>query len=453
MLACAACFMPAQNDTWWHLRQGEVIWNGGAPLQDSFSHTVNGGYWQNREWLAQVLFYLLFRVGGLPLLTGVLAALVTSAWYLSWSLMKGPTTQRLVLMACALITSSIEWAVRPQVFTLFFVSATATMIARRLWWPLPFVFLVWANLHGGVVVGYGLLVVGICCLIMHREFREASKLGVIGLIAFLATGFTPLGYRLWTDTWHAVDQMRQSGVLEFQPPTLSAPALLPFWLLTSALVALAAAERPWASKDSPAREFIVVSALGMVVVGLVALRNTPLTLLLAVPAVDALLRRRLRADARPIRREWHVLNAAVLAVLLIVGSSAVAYGWTHPANRQGWNPMPAQAIDAVAACPQNLYNRFDEGGFIIWFVPSQKVFIDSRFDPYPVELLREHVNVERSGEYEELFRRFAIHCALLPRDSVLATRLRRDGWGTTYDRDGWVVVQTDVAHASASTSQ
>src|SRR5712692_3527891 len=68
----AACLMPAQSDTWWHLRAGEEIWRtGSVPMRDSFSHTVNAGYWPDHEWLTQALFYGLYRLGGLRLLTGV----------------------------------------------------------------------------------------------------------------------------------------------------------------------------------------------------------------------------------------------------------------------------------------------------------------------------------------------------------------------------------------------
>ena len=28
-----ACLMPAQNDTWWHLRVGQEMWRSHSPLQ------------------------------------------------------------------------------------------------------------------------------------------------------------------------------------------------------------------------------------------------------------------------------------------------------------------------------------------------------------------------------------------------------------------------------------
>jgi len=89
-LACAACFMPAQNDTWWHLRAGEDIWRThGVPLRDTFSHTAFGTYWPDHEWLSQALFFALYQIGGMKLLTAVLAAVLTATWMLVWRLTEG----------------------------------------------------------------------------------------------------------------------------------------------------------------------------------------------------------------------------------------------------------------------------------------------------------------------------------------------------------------------------
>ena len=70
-VAATACLMPAQSDTWWQLRAGQyMLTTGIVPLRDTFSHSVNGGYWPNHEWLSQVILYGVYRIGGLPGLTG-----------------------------------------------------------------------------------------------------------------------------------------------------------------------------------------------------------------------------------------------------------------------------------------------------------------------------------------------------------------------------------------------
>ena len=107
----------------------------------------------------------------------------------------------------------------------------------------------------------------------------------------------------------------------------------------------------------------------------------------------------------------------------------------------GWHPLSAEAIQAITSCRPNLYNRFDDGGYLIWFVPDRKVFVDSRFDPYDQQFLQEHFRVETSGAYHDLFQRYAIHCAFLPTTSPVAHSLTNDGWLRRFDRDGWVVLE------------
>src|SRR5437016_5011047 len=90
-------------------------------------------------------------------------------------------------------------------------------------------------------------------------------------------------------------------------------------------------------------------------------------------------------------------------------------------------PAPAardRALAAARACPGPLYNRYYDGGFLIWFAPERRVFIDSRQDPYPVPFLLEALRVEQGAPPEELFARWAIRCALLPVASPVHARVR-----------------------------
>src|SRR5436190_19053477 len=65
--ALAALLMPAQNDTFWHLRAGQDIWRTHAiPRADQYSHTFAGARWPDHEWLAQALIYGVYRLAGMP---------------------------------------------------------------------------------------------------------------------------------------------------------------------------------------------------------------------------------------------------------------------------------------------------------------------------------------------------------------------------------------------------
>jgi hypothetical protein len=118
----------------------------------------------------------------------------------------------------------------------------------------------------------------------------------------------------------------------------------------------------------------------------------------------------------------------------------VGTAWVTGWPRLGWRPITSAALAAVEACPGPLYNRYNEGGYLIWFAPRVPVFIDSRQDPYPLALLLEHIAVEDGAPYGPLFQRFGIRCAFLPTTSVNTKRLAADAWTTTYRDEKWAVL-------------
>src|SRR5262245_57548053 len=173
-IATAACLMPAQSDTYWQLRAGaEMVANGRVLLQDTFTHSVRGVYWPNHEWLSEVWFYQLHGLGGMPLLTGFAALMVVVAWGLVWRLMRGPALMRIALILSMLVTSALTWTVRPQVISLAMLATLLMLIDRRRWRFAPLLLFVWANLHGGVMLGFAALTAAS----IVRVWRDRQALG------------------------------------------------------------------------------------------------------------------------------------------------------------------------------------------------------------------------------------------------------------------------------------
>ena len=51
------------------------------------------------------------------------------------------------------------------------------------------------------------------------------------------------------------------------------------------------------------------------------------------------------------------------------------------------------------------------GGYLVWFLKERKVFMDSRQDLFPEDLILQQIRVESSGDYRPLFNQFGIRCA------------------------------------------
>jgi hypothetical protein len=62
-------------DSYWHLAAGQwILAHGQVPLHDPFSHTMPGAPWTAHEWGAEVLFAVVYRLGGWPGLVWLVAA-------------------------------------------------------------------------------------------------------------------------------------------------------------------------------------------------------------------------------------------------------------------------------------------------------------------------------------------------------------------------------------------
>lgn len=439
-LLAAACLIPAQSDTWWQLRTGEEMWRSGrVMLHDEFTFTVSGQRWPNHEWLTQVIFYAVYAVGGLPLLTLLCASAVTAAWWIVSRLTPGPMIVRVALIGFGAVLSSPAWCLRPQVVTLTMVALTLSLLVRRrfLWW-LPALFLLWANMHGAVALG-GVLVIAAWIAVAVHDRPALPKMTAIGFLCLVATASTPLGLSLWLEVPHSLQRLHDYGVIEWRSPSLTNLQDLPFWTIAAVVAALAIVNRRMLASSYEALALAFSTAF-LFVLGTRSLRNVAPFMLCAMPAIAVLIERSMPARApRPESERKLRLNALTFATVASAAALFIAVAWSRPLPRLAWRPLSPTAIAAIDSCPGRLYNRYDEGGYLIWFVRHRKVFMDSRQDPFPRELVMGHIELERTGEYRDMFERFDIACALSPGGSPLAKALERDGWTSTMAGGSWRV--------------
>jgi hypothetical protein len=432
----SACFMPAQSDTWWQLRTGEEMWRSHeVMLRDEFTHTVAGGYWPNHEWLAQVVFYATYRLGGLPMLTALCAAFIALSWGIVASLTPGRGLARIVLLGAGAVLSSPSWSLRPQVFTTALLAITIWIVVRRLWvWSLPPLFLLWANAHGAVALGGVVVAAGVvtALLVDRAQFRSMA---LIAIACLFCTAATPLAFTLWREVPSSLARLQSYGVLEWQAPGLAITDA-PFWclaLITGVLLFICRSDLRTSWKTTS----LALACLMLFALALKTRRNIPPFVLCAVPLIGHLLTQLIRQRAS-VRLERPRLNAVVFSTIMLASIVSVAVAWSEPSPRLAWAPVSSALGRAVTNCPGRLYNRYDDGGYLIWFVRDKKVFMDSRQDPFPSDLVLRHVELERSGDYTELFATYDIDCALTAEGSPLAVRLERDGWHSIGE-DRWLL--------------
>ena len=232
----SAALMSPQSDTWWQLRAGQDFWrNGAVPLVESYSHTVNGRFWMNHEWLTHAVFYGLYSIGGLPLLTAAAATVCTGALVLTWSLMSGPRMIRLGLIALSILTFARGWSPRPYIFTMLLLGLTAKLLlSNRSWW-LPLIFVIWANLHGGFTMGIALVGASVVAAVPDGRVAVQRRLVLLGC-CLIASLVTPLGWTFYAELPGSLARLKAYQISEWQTPTLDNPSLHAFWIALPVLV-------------------------------------------------------------------------------------------------------------------------------------------------------------------------------------------------------------------------
>jgi hypothetical protein len=224
-----------------------------------------------------------------------------------------------------------------------------------------------------------------------------------------------------------------------------------FWIVAIGFVVLAARRRRAllvGDASSWAAWALTGCACAFLPLAIGALRNIGPFVLLAVPAATHLLG---AGFALPARKQEGprpapdpnigVVNLVVLAAMALVSTGLVARSYRADDPELGWHPINDRALAAVRACDGPLYNHYDEGGYLLWFAPEKRVFVDGRQDPYPLSHVLAALDVERErAPYRPLFDRWGIRCVFLSVGSPTVAKLDRDGWTTRYRDDKWTVL-------------
>jgi hypothetical protein len=442
-VATLACLSPVHNDTWWHLRYGqEMSRSGGFAQVDVFSFTAFGQRFPNHEWLGERFLYGCFALGGLPGVTAACAAIITVGWWLSWRMMRGALTDRVLIFVAALMASTSIWSIRPQVFTILLLPLTATLVSADVLWPVPLLTLVWANLHGGVLVGLVTLAAATVVQAMAQRGRLPARHLATLAASLAATCVTPLGLQYWPEILASLRRSRANGIIEWRPPQMTADYLI-FW--GGAVFFLWLALTRWRRLEASADRMQVGGALALLGPATQAIRNIPTFAILGAPAVSRLVAADV-SHTRPTQSRPHNARAGAMrltAVVLAIATASfgIARAWSQPWSRLGWKPMSPAAGAAVDTCRSPIYNEYGDGGPLIWFARQNRVFLDSRQDPFPVSLVQAATEVERTGDYLDLFARWHINCAALPVDSPTASRLLHDGWTIRFRDAQWTVFE------------
>ena len=453
------------GDTGWHIRTGEyILTHHTVPTQDLFSFSKAGQPWFAWEWLTDVLFGVLFRIGGLKaivLFGGVVIAAFATV-VLRYAVWRGANG---LLAACVCLFavggSSMHFLARPHLFTLLLLPACLWLVdadrrknTRFVWLLIP-ITMVWANLHGGFLVFIAclvLLVLGSAAegILGRPRWPAVSRYTVLTIACTAATLVNPYGAALHV---HIIEYLRADWikdlVQEFQAPTFRSEGQFQYEvLLIGGMVLSGLLLRKQRVTEAAWLLFLAHSSL-------TSLRHAPLYAAVAAPMI-----------ASELSAGWMILAAerkksSVFSILHQLGvdltrnfgrttiwPAFVVVGLAFLDAPIKWpRDFPSEAFP-IAIMHENakiiesgrLLTTDQWGDYIIYaFYPHQKVFIDGRSDFYGESLGTEYLHLLQGAyDWRTILDRERFDVALLPVNWPLAEILKLD--------PSWQVIKDD-SHA------
>jgi hypothetical protein len=342
---------------------------------------------------------------------------------------------------------------RPQLWTLLALAILCRVLREpnrrtRRW--LPVLFAIWANAHGGWVVGLGVFAVWTAVeAAVERHVRGESLLVLAA--AAIATLATPYGLTLWVFLATTVS-LNGRAITEWQPLWNSPPADAVPWVIALGFLLYLAR---WRARD----EWPVLGVLAMLAyASLKVVRIVPLYVL-----CSGLLLSRALSDRWPVaagppprasRAEWRlavVLTvAASVAAIWLLGSSVRCV-----AVEGDWVPDAVAAGRLKGARTGRLVTFFDWGQYAIWHLaPTLRVSMDGRRETiYSDARLAEHGAIlEGTRDGLALLEEWAPEYVWLPASSSVTREwLRQRGYRLDHASErSFVAVRPDLPVLPAS---
>jgi hypothetical protein len=387
--ACAGCALAAQigADARWLAAIGAAIVHAGA-LPHAIPYAAAPAIaWHDAPALGQLVFHgAQSLLGDRGLVLAQAAAAGIALWMLALDLRAARARDGVgaaVILGVLVAAPAAFLIVRAQLFSLALFPVVVLLLrsearrpSRRIWLVVPLIAL-WANLHGGVLIGFAVLA---AYLLLHR-FRETPALS-IGVLAASAAALLATPMLLHTVDYYAGVLKGEAAAERFglwAPLSLHDPLDLLFIALALPLLAAAFRHRP------AAWEIVVLVVLaGMSVEA----RRNGLWLLLfvATPAARAFG----RTSARAILSKRVALACGCIPLLMLVlglTRSPVSSGAGPALLRQAaraakTSPILADPLDAEQLAlrgtriwignPLDAFARDEQRAYLEWLrgVPS-----------------------------------------------------------------------------------
>ena len=411
----ASLFKLCSFDLFWHLECGQYFFENFKIIEhNTFSWTYPDYPWIPTYWLFQAILYGIWNISGFTGLIIFNALLLASTFMILASTLekKGLLNLLTFVVLIALIDLSLfRFMLRPHIFTFlglsllirwtsepeFFIQVKSSLLKIFL------LFLLWANLHSGVVFGLAFLAIFLAteCFKNFSLFRNALLIVLIslGAVCLNPTGTGFLTYVL--DHTHLENTISLEEFAPFRPlHHVKQTLLLIFILLPPALTLIY-------RKTFNLRHLALASINAYLLSK--GIRFLPEIGILWIPVwIDSLQNISVHS---PLLKPFRSPFAWLIGILFALYLHCFVYTLPECYLKTGFGisetAFPEILGEHIHEKPGlRLYNSFSLGGYILWvFEKKIPVFQDGRIHAYPSPFFQE---LEQARNNDELWNSYLI---------------------------------------------
>jgi hypothetical protein len=426
---------------------------GYVPNHDLYSYAPTRSPVVDHEWLAGLAALAAYTAGG-AVGFGVLWLAIAAgcAACCARALFRLPPLAAFAagFVSFPLVTYSLfqpliaqSWSVLLCGVLLFFLQADAAGRHRLVFWTVP-LFVLWANLHGGVVIGLG--IVAACAVERRLRGEPWRHLAALLLILLAALSVNPYGWRYYQYLARALTMPRPQ-IGEWQPAWLFGADYaysVPFALMAAAYLVAAA-------KAGLRFRGALVTALVMLA-SVRAHKVLPFFALAWLFYVPAALSAVWPGGLERLWKKLLPFAGPAFATATILLCMLVRWNLPWPVRvpdepRMGRLIQPVHAVDYLqrTGFRGNIMTFFRHGAYVSWrLYPRVKVSCDARYElAYPDGYAERNLAMYQSAPQmlrEELRRLPATDLILTDRRSPLDAELSRiPGWALAYSDTAFAI--------------
>jgi hypothetical protein len=396
-------------DIWWHLKVGHDILKTGIQFKDIYSYTLSGYEWIDHEWLLNVCMYIFYKLSNnnFILLAIIFSSLSFFSFYNILHLIQ-PKIKNTTLWLCfllGLLICSCCLGIRAQVVSLFFASCFWGIVySQKLkkYKYFPLLFLIWANFHGAVIIGLAIL--GLDLLCSYKKKKIFKYKAFIFVLCFLGTLINPYHFQIYLESFRVfLDSTSHELIKEWRNPDLRKSELIPFIIYIISLYYFLFRFK------TKLLQFVII--LIFTVLALRSVRHFPLFILLSLPFYARSLEDCLEKNNKYFLHTTNLAFFISFFGILSFGSFALHLsqnGFKQITQQTVYyQKYPQKALDFIERkkLKGNILAEYEWGGFIAWYKPNIKVFIDGRMPSWKgvlkdFVLIRRHANQSIIQKYQ-----------------------------------------------------